>query len=100
LAGGLQTAGRASDPRSGHTQLFGLAFYTIGVVLLLAFSVQICVAVGHYIDGVFFFALCMLLSVMMVYKVSLLVLTPQFLTLTCGLYFGVCLRSTGTVSFP
>jgi hypothetical protein len=47
------------------------------VVLLLAFSVQICVAVGHYIDGVFFFALCMLLSVMMVYKVSLLVFFPQ-----------------------
>jgi len=48
--------------------LFGLAFYAIGVVLLLAFSVKICVAVAHYIDGVFFFALCMLLSVMMVYK--------------------------------
>ncbi len=49
-------------------QLFGIAFYAIGVVLLLAFSVKICNAVSHYIDGVFFFSLCMLLSVMMVYK--------------------------------
>ncbi|ORY34219.1 chitin synthase III catalytic subunit [Naematelia encephala] len=49
--------------------LFGAAFYVIGVVLLAAFSVRICDAVSHYIDGVFFFTLCMLLSVMIgVYK--------------------------------
>ncbi|KAI5451276.1 Chitin synthase, class 7 [Naganishia albida] len=51
----------------GHI-LFGLAFYVIGVVLLLAFSNTICESVSHYLDGVFFFQLCMLFSVMMVYK--------------------------------
>ena len=49
-------------------KLFGLAFYVIGVVLLLAFSNTICESVSHYLDGVFFFQLCMLFSVMMVYK--------------------------------
>ena len=48
--------------------VFGVAFYTIGQVLLFAFSVTICNAIKHYIDGLFFFSLCMLLSVMMVYK--------------------------------
>lgn len=48
--------------------VFGFAFYTIGQVLLFAFSVTICNAIKHYIDGLFFFTLCMLLSVMMVYK--------------------------------
>ncbi len=48
--------------------LFGAAFYIVGCVLLFAFSLKICDAVSHYIDGVFFFTLCMLLSVMMVYK--------------------------------
>lgn len=50
--------------------MFGIAFYAIGVVLLFAFSIKICTAVSHYLDGIFFFSLCMLLSVMMVYKVS------------------------------
>ncbi|PFH46491.1 hypothetical protein AMATHDRAFT_7746 [Amanita thiersii Skay4041] len=48
--------------------VFGTAFYTIAQVLLFAFSVTICDAIKHYIDGLFFFTLCMLLSVMMVYK--------------------------------
>jgi len=48
--------------------IFGTAFFTIAQVLLFAFSVTICNAVKHYIDGLFFFTLCMLLSVMMVYK--------------------------------
>lgn len=48
--------------------LFGTAFYVIGCVLLFAFSNKICEAVSHYIDGVFFFTLCMLLAVMLVYK--------------------------------
>ncbi|EPQ61282.1 hypothetical protein GLOTRDRAFT_69647 [Gloeophyllum trabeum ATCC 11539] len=48
--------------------IFGAAFYTVGNVLLFAFSVTICDAIKHYIDGLFFFTLCMLLSVMMVYK--------------------------------
>jgi hypothetical protein len=47
---------------------FGAAFFTIGSVLLFAFSTSICDAVQHYIDGLFFFTLCMLLSVMMIYK--------------------------------
>jgi len=48
--------------------LFGVGFYTVAQVVLFAFSVTICHAVKHYIDGLFFFTLCMLLSVMMVYK--------------------------------
>ncbi|KAF8649570.1 hypothetical protein AX16_005732 [Volvariella volvacea WC 439] len=48
--------------------VFGTAFFTIAQVLLFAFSITICDAIKHYIDGLFFFTLCMLLSVMMVYK--------------------------------
>jgi len=48
--------------------VFGTGFFTIAQVLLFAFSVTICNAIKHYIDGLFFFTLCMLLSVMMVYK--------------------------------
>jgi hypothetical protein len=48
--------------------IFGTAFFTVAQVLLFAFSVTICDAIKHYIDGLFFFTLCMLLSVMMVYK--------------------------------
>ncbi|TFK28441.1 chitin synthase export chaperone [Coprinopsis marcescibilis] len=48
--------------------IFGTAFFAVAQVLLFAFSVTICDAIKHYIDGLFFFTLCMLLSVMMVYK--------------------------------
>jgi len=48
--------------------LFGVGFYAVAQVVLFAFSITICNAVKHYIDGLFFFTLCMLLSVMMVYK--------------------------------
>jgi len=48
--------------------LFGTAFFAVAQIVLFAFSVTICDAVKHYIDGLFFFTLCMLLSVMMVYK--------------------------------
>jgi len=48
--------------------IFGVGFYTVAQVVLFAFSLTICHAVKHYIDGLFFFTLCMLLSVMMVYK--------------------------------
>lgn len=48
--------------------LFGVGFFTVAQIVLFAFSVTICNAVKHYIDGLFFFTLCMLLSVMMVYK--------------------------------
>lgn len=48
--------------------IFGTAFFAVAQVVLFAFSVSICDAVKHYIDGLFFFTLCMLLSVMMVYK--------------------------------
>ena len=47
---------------------FGTAFFVVAQVVLFAFSVTICDAVEHYIDGLFFFSLCTLLSVMMVYK--------------------------------
>ena len=48
--------------------VFGTAFFTIAQVILFAFSATICDAIKHYIDGLFFFTLCILLSVMMVYK--------------------------------
>ncbi|KAG8892710.1 Chitin synthase, class 7 [Tulasnella sp. 408] len=48
--------------------LFGVGFFAVAQIVLFAFSVTICNAVKHYIDGLFFFTLCMLLSVMMVYK--------------------------------
>ncbi|KAG1829979.1 chitin synthase III catalytic subunit-domain-containing protein [Suillus fuscotomentosus] len=48
--------------------IFGISFYAIAQVLLFAFSVTICDAIKHYLDGLFFFTLCVLLSVMMVYK--------------------------------
>ncbi|KJA20881.1 hypothetical protein HYPSUDRAFT_769137 [Hypholoma sublateritium FD-334 SS-4] len=48
--------------------VFGTAFFAGAQVLLFAFSVTICNAIKHYIDGLFFFTLCILLSVMMVYK--------------------------------
>lgn len=48
--------------------IFGIAFYTIAQVLLFAFSATICNAIKHYLDGLFFSTLCVLLSVMMVYK--------------------------------
>lgn len=48
--------------------VFGVAFFAVAQVVLFAFSVSICDAVKHYIDGLFFFTVCMLLAVMMVYK--------------------------------
>jgi len=48
--------------------VFGTAFFVVAQIVLFFFSVTICDAVEHYIDGLFFFTLCMLLSVMMVYK--------------------------------
>jgi len=48
--------------------VFGTAFFAAAQVLLFGFSITICNAIKHYIDGLFFFTLCMLLSVMMVYK--------------------------------
>ncbi|KAM0756191.1 hypothetical protein T439DRAFT_320887 [Meredithblackwellia eburnea MCA 4105] len=48
--------------------IFGTAFFVIGQVILYGFSVTICDAVTHYIDGLFFASLCILFSVMMVYK--------------------------------
>ncbi|KAG1797914.1 chitin synthase III catalytic subunit-domain-containing protein [Suillus variegatus] len=47
---------------------FGISFYAIAQVLLFAFSITICDAIKHYLDDLFFFILCVLLSVMMVYK--------------------------------
>lgn len=60
---------------------FGVAFFTIAQVLLFAFSVQVCIAIKHYLDGLFFFTLCMLLAVMMVYK--------YWDSITVGPIFGV-----------
>lgn len=48
--------------------LFGTAFFVIGFVLMFVFSVVICDQVKHYVDGLFFGAICTLLAVMMVYK--------------------------------
>ncbi len=48
--------------------LFGLFFFAAGLVIQFGFSVTICDAISHYIDGLFFNSLCSLLAVMMVYK--------------------------------
>ncbi|KAA1107514.1 Chitin synthase, class 7 [Puccinia graminis f. sp. tritici] len=48
--------------------LFGLGFFVVGLVLIYGFSLTICSAITHYVDGLFFSQLCFLLSVMMVYK--------------------------------
>lgn len=48
--------------------VFGTAFFVIGQVILYGFSVTICDAVSHYIDGLFLSTLCTLFAVMMVYK--------------------------------
>ena len=53
---------------------FGVLFFVIGQVILYAASTQICVAVSHYVDGLFFATVCNLLGVMMVYKVRLVLL--------------------------
>jgi len=47
---------------------FGVFFFAIGQVILHAFSNDICNAVSHYLDGLFFATICNLLAVMMVYK--------------------------------
>ncbi|GFP58694.1 hypothetical protein ACSS6W_008620 [Trichoderma asperelloides] len=47
---------------------FGIFFFVAGQVILYAFSSKICVAVSHYLDGLFFATICNLLAVMMVYK--------------------------------
>jgi hypothetical protein len=48
---------------------FGVFFFIIGQVILYVFSIKICNAVQHYLDGLFFATICNLLAVMMVYKV-------------------------------
>ncbi|PLW45925.1 hypothetical protein PCANC_11477 [Puccinia coronata f. sp. avenae] len=48
--------------------LFGVGFFVVGLVLIYGFSLTICSAITHYVDGLFFSQLCFLLSVMMVYK--------------------------------
>jgi len=47
---------------------FGLFFFIMGQVIMYVFSVDICEAASHYIDGLFFGTICNLLAVMMVYK--------------------------------
>ncbi|SPO03090.1 probable Chitin synthase export chaperone [Cephalotrichum gorgonifer] len=48
--------------------IFGVFFFVVGQILLYVFSVKICTAVSHYLDGSFFATICNLLAVMMVYK--------------------------------
>lgn len=48
--------------------LFAAAFFAIGQVLMYVFSVFICENTKHYVDGLFFGAICNLLTVMMIYK--------------------------------
>jgi hypothetical protein len=48
--------------------LFAATFFAIGQVLMYVFSVVICDNTKHYVDGMFFGAICNLLTVMMIYK--------------------------------
>lgn len=47
---------------------FASGFYICGLVLMLAVGPEICESAKHYVDGMFFGVLCILLAVMMVYK--------------------------------
>jgi hypothetical protein len=78
--------------------IFGTVFYAGGQVLLFAFSVTICNAIQHYIDGLFFFTLCMLLSVMMVYKYWDSI-TVRFLPTRFGLPFLLFFYSEKILNF-
>jgi Chitin synthase export chaperone len=82
--------------------IFGTAFFTIAQVLLFAFSVTICNAIKHYIDGLFFFTLCMLLSVMMVYKywdsITVSHITSSFMIRQLNFWFHVARGSEGSVA--
>jgi hypothetical protein len=46
--------------------LFGFAFFVIAQIFELVVSTQICTLASHYIDGLFFGAIFILLAVMMV----------------------------------
>ena len=59
--------------------------------MLFAFSVTICNAIKHYLDGLFFFTLCVLLSVMMVYKYWDSITVRYFLLLSDSLYLFLLL---------
>jgi len=48
--------------------VLGMAAFVVAQVILFGFGNTICTAVKHYIDGLFFYSLCVLLGVMMVYK--------------------------------
>ncbi|KAL2752349.1 hypothetical protein ACRALDRAFT_1065501 [Sodiomyces alcalophilus JCM 7366] len=47
---------------------FGVFFFVVGQVLMYAVSTEICQALSHYLDGLFFATVCNLLGIMMVYK--------------------------------
>ncbi|KAA6408567.1 MAG: chitin synthase export chaperone [Lasallia pustulata] len=47
---------------------FGVFFFVIGQVILYVFSDEICNAIQHYLDGLFFATIFNLLAVMMIYK--------------------------------
>lgn len=59
---------------------FAIFFFVVGQVLMYAFSAKICVAVSHYVDGLFLATTCNLLAVMMIYKVR----PPALLLNTLG----------------
>jgi len=47
---------------------FGVFFLVMGQVILYALGADLCQAVQHYLDALFFTTICNLLAVMMVYK--------------------------------
>jgi hypothetical protein len=61
-----------SSPNSfsffAHSMTAGLLATSSLALHSSPFSVTICNAIKHYIDGLFFFTLCVLLSIMMVYR--------------------------------
>lgn len=67
---------------------FGLFFFVAGQVLLYAFSSRICVALSHYLDGLFFATTCNLLAVMMVYKVHLCISPAYQITMILTKFTG------------
>ncbi|KAJ3407519.1 Chitin synthase, class 7 [Chytridiales sp. JEL 0842] len=48
--------------------LFGVAFFLLSILFEFLVSTKVCEAAKHYVDGLFFGTICILLAVMMVYK--------------------------------
>ncbi|CCH58935.1 hypothetical protein TBLA_0B00920 [Henningerozyma blattae CBS 6284] len=70
----------------------GVAFFTIGQVVVYRFSVEVCEGVTHYLDGLFFGSICNIFTLMMLYK-------TWDMTTDDDLEFGVSVSKDGEVVY-